>query len=310
MELVVEIKIDHAMKRNLPLGTCAIVAALITSASATVTMDWVSIGNANNAADTTSYGAVDHAYKIGKYEVTNAQYGEFLNAKGQSNSNSIYNDAMSGYGITQSGISGSFSYTVTTALANRPVVYVGWHDAARFANWMMNGQGNASMETGAYTLNNATSGIITANIGAQVYIPSENEWYKAAYYNAANASYSLYPNGQNTITTADANYNSSVGSTTNVGTYSSDPSSYGTNDQGGNVYEWNDAVISGSSRGLRGGAWGNGVLGLRSSSRFDGLGGPTGESFSIGFRVAAVPEPTSILLSMLAGGMMLMRRKR
>jgi hypothetical protein len=40
-------------------------AALFTSASATVTMDWVSIGNANNAADTTGYGAVDHAYKIG-----------------------------------------------------------------------------------------------------------------------------------------------------------------------------------------------------------------------------------------------------
>ncbi len=273
-------------------------------------MDWVTIGNANNAADPATgslYGAVDHAYRIGKYEVTNAQYGEFLNAKGQSNANSIYNTNMPFYGITQSGNSGSFSYTVTTALANHPVVYVSWFDAARFANWMMNGQGNASMETGAYTLNNATSGIITANIGAQVYIPSENEWYKAAYYSAANTSYSLYPNGQNTITTADANYNSSVGSTTNVGTYSSDPSSYGTNDQGGNVYEWNDAVISGSSRGLRGGAWGNGVLGLRSSSRFDG---PTGESFSIGFRVAAVPEPTSMVLSMLAGGMMLIRRKR
>jgi formylglycine-generating enzyme required for sulfatase activity len=63
---------------KIQLFTCAIVAALITSASATVTMDWVSIGNANNAADTTGYGAVDHAYKIGKYEVTNAQYGEFL----------------------------------------------------------------------------------------------------------------------------------------------------------------------------------------------------------------------------------------
>ena len=282
-------------------------------------MDWVTIGNANNAADPATgslYGAVDHAYRIGKYEVTNAQYGEFLNAKGQSNANSIYNTNMPFYGITQSGNSGSFSYTVTTALANHPVVYVSWFDAARFANWMMNGQGNASMETGAYTLNNATSGIITANIGAQVYIPSENEWYKAAYYSAANTSYSLYPNGQNTITTADANYNSSVGSTTNVGTYSSDPSSYGTNDQGGNVYEWNDAVTTesyqeddGSSRGLRGGAWlYSGVGGLRSSYRL--IGDPTGESDGIGFRVASVPEPTSMVLSVLAGGMMLIRRKR
>ena len=304
------------MKRNLPIFTCAIVAALITSASATVTMDWVSIGDINNAADTAvgsgsfGYGAVDHAYRIGKYEVTNAQYGEFLNAKGQSNSNGIYNSNMSGYGITQSGTFGSFSYTVTTALANRPVTFVSWFDAARFANWMMNGQGNGDMEDGAYTLNGAASGIITAKIGAQVYIPSENEWYKAAYYNAANASYSLYPNGQNTITTADANYDNSVGSTTNVGTYSGDPSSYGTYDQGGNVWEWNDAV-SGSSRGERGGAWstyGYFVDGLRSSYR--DFNGPTSVSSLIGFRVAAVPEPTSILLSMFAGGMMLIRRKR
>jgi formylglycine-generating enzyme required for sulfatase activity len=217
------------------------------------------------------------------------------------------------YGITQSGVSGSFTYNVTTALANHPVVLVSWFDAARFANWMMNGQGNASMETGAYTLNNATSGIITANIGAQVYIPSENEWYKAAYYNAANASYSLYPNGQNTITTADANYAYSVGSSTNVGTYSGDPSSYGTNDQGGNVWEWNDAVISGSYRGLRGGGWDNSdsfgyVDGLRSSGRFSG--DPEFYSFDFGFRVASVPEPTSMVLSVLAGGMMLIRRKR
>ena len=264
------------MKRYLPLSTCAIVAALISSASATVTMDWVTIGNANNAADPATgslYGAVDHAYRIGKYEVTNAQYGEFLNAKGQSNANSIYNTNMPTYGITQSGSSGSFTYTVTTALANHPVVYVSWYDAARFANWMMNGQGNASMENGAYTLNGATSGIITANIGAQVYIPSENEWYKAAYYNAANASYSLYPNGQNTITTADANYNNSVGSTTNIGTYSIAPSSYGTYDQGGNVWEWNDAVIAGSSRGLRAGCVG--ALGAATTTPCSPLTAPT-----------------------------------
>ena len=303
------------MKRNLPLATCAIVAALITSASATVTMDWVSIGNVNNAADTTGYGAVDHAYRIGKYEVTNAQYGEFLNAKGQSNANGIYNSNMPTYGITQSGTSGSFSYTVTTALANRPVVLVSWFDATRFANWMANGQGNASMETGAYTLNNATSGIITANIGAQVYLPSENEWYKAAYYNAANASYSLYPNGQNTITTADANYSTSVGNSTDAGTYSGDASFYETFDQGGNVWEWNDATSSleyySTGRGLRGGAWnGDATADTWLGSDFRNFTRNYHEYSDIGFRLAAVPEPASMLLSMLAGVMMLIRRKR
>jgi formylglycine-generating enzyme required for sulfatase activity len=289
------------------LFTLAATAALFTSASATVTMDWVSIGNANNAADTTSYGAVDHAYRIGKYEVTNAQYGAFLNAKGASNSGAIYNSGMTGTGITQTGSSGNFSYSVTSGFENKPVVYVSWFDAARFANWMMNGQGSGDMETGAYTLNGATSGMITANIGAQVYLPSEDEWYKAAYYSAANTSYSLYPNGQNTITKADANYDFFVGST-DVGSYSGDGSTYGTFDQGGNVWEWNDAVISDSSRGLRGGSFIDGEGTLRASLRnnID----PTNENYNLGFRVASVPEPTSLLLTMLAGGVMLARRKR
>lgn len=290
------------------LLTLAASAALISYASASVTMDWVTIGNANNAADTTGYGAVDHAYNIGKYEVTNAQYADFLNYKGQSNANGIYNSSMADYGITQVGSSGSFSYTVNGTLANRPVVYVSWFDAARFANWMMNGQGSGDMETGAYTLNDATSGVILANAGAQVYLPSENEWYKAAYYNAVTTSYSLYPNGQNTISTADANYRGIVGSSTDVGTYSGDASSYGTFDQGGNVWEWNDAVISSSSRGLRGGAWSDGVGYLLSSGR-DG-NDPSFEFNSIGFRVASVPEPSSLLLTTLASGLMLIRRKR
>ena len=165
------------------------------------------------------------------------------------------------------------------------------------------------MESGAYTLNNATSGMITANAGAQVYIPSDNEWYKAAYYNAANSSYSRYPNGQESSTAADANYDSSA--STAVGAYGASPSSYGTFDQGGNVWEWNDAVI-GSWRRLRGGAWDSNVSNvsnLRSPFTYNFF--PTLESNNFGFRVAgAVPEPTSVVLMVLASGVMLIRRKR
>jgi formylglycine-generating enzyme required for sulfatase activity len=290
------------------LLTLAATAALITSTSASVTIDWVTVGNAGNAADTTGYGAVAYAYQIGQYEVTNAQYGAFLNAAAKTDSYGLYNSSMSSYGITQSGSAGNYTYSVTAALANRPVVYVSWFDAARMANWMVNGQGNGSTETGAYTLNGATSGIILANAGAQVYIPTEDEWYKAAYYNAANQTYSLYPNGQNSITTADANYNSAA--STDVGSFSGDPSSYGTFDQGGNVWEWND-VVSGSSRFIRGGGWPNSVGNdgdLASSSRYSY--GPSGEWLDLGFRLASVPEPSSLVLTMLASGVVLLRRKR
>ena len=303
-----------ALSNNYPamkspkLLTLAATAALITSTSASVTMDWVTVGNAGNAADTTGYGAVGYNYQIGKYEVTNAQYGAFLNAAAKTDSYGLYKSDMSSYGITRGGSSGSYTYSVTTALANRPVVFVSWFDAARMANWMVNGQGSGSTETGAYTLNGATSGIILANAGAQVYIPTEDEWYKAAYYNAANQTYSLYANGQNSITTADANYAFIVGSSTNVGFFTGDPSSYGSFDQGGNVWEWNDAVIAGSSRGQRGGSWLDSDFFLASSYRSDG--DPSNENYNIGFRLASVPEPSSLVLSVLASGVVLLRRKR
>jgi formylglycine-generating enzyme required for sulfatase activity len=290
------------------LLTLAISAALITSASAIVTIDYVTVGNIGNAADTTGYGAVSYVYQIGKYEVTNAEYAEFLNAKAATDSYGLYNSSMSSYGITRSGSSGSYTYAVSSGMENRPVVYVSWFDAARFSNWLANGQGNGDTETGSYILNGASSGLILPIADAKVRLPSEDEWYKAAYYNGATSTYSLYPNGQNSITTADANYGNSVGSSTNVGTYNGDPSAYGTYDQGGNVWEWIDKTIGDSSHIQRGGFWVSDSNKL--SSSFRGNDPSSEEAFYSGFRLAAVPEPSMMFLSMVAGSMMLLRRKR
>jgi formylglycine-generating enzyme required for sulfatase activity len=297
------------------LLTLAATAALITSASATVTIDWVTVGNAGNAADTTSYGAVSYAYQIGKYEVTNTQYGAFLNAAAKTDSHGLYDFRMDDAGIGRNGTPGSYTYSVYSGEANHPVRFISWYDAARFSNWMHNGQGNGSTENGAYTLNGNT-GIVTKNVGATIYIPTEDEWYKAAYYNGSTSTYSLYPNGQNSITTAAANYGMSIRGLTNVGTYPN-ASFYGTLDQGGNVWEWNDAVISNDpetpaeERGIRGGSWGATVDYLASTYREPTV--PANGTAGIGFRLAsvnAIPEPSSMLLTMVAGGMMLIRRKR
>jgi formylglycine-generating enzyme required for sulfatase activity len=303
----------------------------VTPAFGTVNIEYVTVGNAGNAADAATgslYGAVSYAYRIARNETTNAQYAEFLNAVAKTDTYGLYNTSMNTsniYGISQSGVSGAYEYTVIPGSGNKPINYVSWFDAARFCNWMQNGQGGASMETGAYTLNGAVSGIIAKNVGATVWIPSESEWYKAAYYdpNKGGAGVGGYWSQStqsdtlagNTVGVAnsanyfDGDYVAYPGmALTDVGAYGANSdSAYGTNDQGGNVWEWNDAVID-SSRGLRGGSWIDYDFYLASSSRNDGV--PSVEYFDGGFRLASVPEPSCLVLAILAGGVLATRRRR
>ena len=140
---------------NRLLAISALLFAL--PAHAEVTVDWVTVGDPGNACDTQSegcFGAVAYSYQIGKYEVTNAQYVEFLNAKAASDPLGLYDTRMASSiaGITRSGISGSYSYSAVAGRENKPVVEVSFYDTLRFANWLNNGQGTGDTETGAYTL--------------------------------------------------------------------------------------------------------------------------------------------------------------
>ena len=302
---------------------CAFSAALTATATATVTIVRIAIGNYGNTADSTGYGSVSYAYDIGKTEVTNAQYVEFLNATASTvDTYGLYNMGMATMGGTAGGInvgilktgSTTFSYSVTGGGENRPVAFVSWFDAARFSNWMTNGQGGAATtETGSYTLAGAVSGSTVARnaVVGGYFIPTENEWYKAAYYNPGTTAYSLFPNGQATIATTDANYANSVGTTTNVGTYSGDPSPYGTFDQGGNVYEVMTPTAGvGTIAVRRGGSYAAVIEALQSTGRFQSSIFTSDEDISTGFRVSVVPEPSSALLAMLGGSFLLLRRKR
>ena len=180
-------------------------------------LQFVTVGNPGNAADTTGYGSVGYTYQMGQYDVTVGQYCQFLNAVAKTDTYGLYNSGMATdyptIAITQSGSLGNYSYSVTGSYSqgvNCPMFAVSWGDAARFCNWLQNGQrtgaeGTYTTETGAYTLNGADDDTslmaVTRNNGAAYYIPSLNEWYKAAYYKGGttNAGYWLYPTQSNSV---------------------------------------------------------------------------------------------------------------
>lgn len=326
--------------------TCGVVLGLMLAAMQcrcvrAGTIDWGTIGDAGNASAPSGFGAVGYDYRIGRYEVTISQYAEFLNAVAAADPYGLYTPAMATNsnvaGILQSGSPNAFTYSVIGS-GLRPISYVSWYDAARFANWFHNGQGSGSTETGAYTLNGATGGAPPArNPGARVFIPTEDEWYKAAYYKggSVNAGYWTYATGSetapgNTIggnaneanyfagkyaVTQSASFSASQNYLTDVGALPASGSAYGTFDQNGSLNEWNDLVAAGGSlRGVRGGGWDDSAGALASSSR--SLNDPTDELPGLGFRLASpipVPEPGTGSLLALAGlvcGWRCWRRRR
>jgi len=256
---------------------------------------------------------------------------------------SLYNSKMGTdlncAGITRSGESGSYTYSVMDNFgnsANRPIAYVSWFDAARFANWMANGQPTNLTTTeeiadaindGAYTLNGAIKGAaptrntINRHTGLPptFYIPSEDEWFKAAFYSpncgepgvpgyyqyatqtsgtvpgnvvgaASNQiNYIVLPSGfysftQNAILSPTQNYLTDVGSFTGSASY------YGTFDQNGNLWEITDSAY-GTNRALlvvRGGGWTSYANYLWDSYRLSISS--SGETSNGGFRLAA-PAP-------------------
>jgi len=325
----------------------ALLIGPVAGKAAAVNIETVRVGNPGNAGELSGIsaggfgpdrvcGAVAYTYNIGKYEVTAGQYTEFLNAVAATDTYSLYNTNMSrtdyGSGITQSGASGSYTYSVNAAFVNRPVNYVSWGDSARFANWLHNGQPTGAQrlsttEDGAYYLNGATSNAALLAVNRESdwnwAITSEDEWYKAAYFNPAASNYFDYPTSSNTAPGRDladasgnnANYHATPSSfpidppyyTTVAGEFQNSDSPYGTFDQGGNVWEWNEVVLFGSYRGLRGGSFGFDDSYLRASGRASYE--PTDELNYIGFRVSEIPEPATIMMLSLAG-LGIFRKKR
>jgi formylglycine-generating enzyme required for sulfatase activity len=284
-------------------------------------MDFVTIGNPGNAADTTGIpnpaGSVGRTYDINTFEVSRAMI-------------TAYNANPGVVGITMQDMSASGSNNGGNGV-NRPATGITWNEAARFVNWLNIQKGFAP----AYKYANST---ITTNLTpwttndtidydasnpyrskrSNFFLPSFNEWYKAAYHSPG-GTYFDYANGKNTAPGAVAS-----GNTADTAVYGQPTiqgpadvnnagglSPYGVMGLGGNVFEWEEssADLSNSAgdsdRGWRGGGWQSPSSRLMSSDRLSS--GPTFEDNELGFRVASynsdavVPEPSMMVIGMVFG---------
>jgi formylglycine-generating enzyme required for sulfatase activity len=263
------------------------------------TIDFVGIGNPGNPNDATGYGGVSYSYRIGKYTISQNQV-----------------DA-----ATRSGLQ---NVTAGAMTGDQPAANISWYEAAAYVNWLNTSKGyapayNLTYNNGSWSMalwpttpdgngNVAwTSGgtNLYRNANCVYFLPSENEWYKAAYYdpakNGGSGGYWLYPTGSD-------NAPSPVASGTAAGTAvynqpGNGPASvfqagglspYGTMGQGGNVFQWEESAWDGNNdvsqefRGIRGGGWNDYAYALQSSTR-NYLYYPDRGSDIIGFRVARKP---------------------
>ncbi|NIL96668.1 MAG: SUMF1/EgtB/PvdO family nonheme iron enzyme, partial [Planctomycetales bacterium] len=171
------------------LAISAALAALLTFAlgpAHAVTFPLVPVEDAGNGDDpATGYGGVSYNYRISDTEVTNAMYTEFLNAIADDDPNGVWNANMD---ITRSGSAGSYTYTVVGGFEDHPINQASFFDAMRFVNWVENGQPTGAQdasttEDGTYLISDGSSEVRSAD--ATYFLPSEDEWYKAAYYDGA-----------------------------------------------------------------------------------------------------------------------------
>lgn len=305
-------------------------------------LEFVTVGEPGNAADQRDTdvfspgvqhaGAVPYVYRIGRYEVTNAQYAEFLTSIYWEQQPYAWGPLASGAIKREVPDRGPPLYFATPGRENSPVTFAYWTDAARFANWLHNGQGNGDTETGAYDLRGDIDFPVLREPDARFFIPSDDEWYKAAFFQPEDqggppGDYWKYPTGQNRLLPNEnlggANYFDGdyvatgtaelpdywvLDPLTEVGHYTGARTFYGTFDQAGNAFEWTDSFLGDLATG-RGGGWVTGDYQV--SYFYRGAGSPyPSNGLGLGFRIAAiVPEPATVLM-LASGALAVLVRRR
>ncbi len=272
-------------------------------------MEFVQIGSPGNAADTTGApspaGSVSYVYSIGKFEVSEDM-------------------------IEKANTLGGLGITKDTRGVNKPATSVNWNEAARFINWLNTSQGfspaykfefqpgevgyNSSANIQLWTMSDAGYNAANPfrNSQANYFLPSVDEWYKAAYYDPNANTYYNYPTGSDTLPTAvsggtgadTAVYGNTVTIPADIDN-AGDLSPFGVMALGGNAWEWEETEIdlindsTSTMRGVRGGGWGYAFNNMLATAR--GGGTPATDGSFVGFRVASlspVPEPGTYALAL------------
>lgn len=303
-------------------GALALALASVVSSASAVTINMNVIGNPGNLGNAGSnpagLGAVSSSFQMATTETSNTDYVSFLNIADPTgiSPGGIYNTNMTlntlgGIDYNMANPNGS-KYSVKAGAApngatyaNMPVNFVSWFSAARFVNWLENGQTSnpADLEIGTYTLAGVQNGpIVARNSGTTYVLPSIDEWYKAAFFNGS--TYTTYQTNSNVVPTATvvtatanaANFGGVGDGPLAVGSYvNSSTSSYGLFDMLGNVTELTDSSTAGQYRAVGGGfagilaSWDANAAGIFKNGNFTKV--------HYGFRVAAVPEPGTIALA-------------
>lgn len=280
------------MKRLIGISLCVCIISTVASGITVrgIYLEFVTIGSPGNPGDTRTdfpdkanpygCGAVNYMYQIGKYEITNGQWDTFVSLAGApiGNPSEAYDESAYWPGDNVS--------------ANE----VSWYESLQFCNYLTSGD----KSQGAYLFSGDNSnpgdylGIdraaAIATYGTIYVIPTEDEWYKTAYYTGS--GYSTFANGLDTIPAADNGWNYTGGpyyEMWDVGSGTEEQN--GTFDIMGNVYEWNEEEIC-SYRGVRGGCYYDSHVDLRSSDRSEcnPITAPYVEYHAFGFRIVSLTE--------------------
>ena len=293
---------------------------------------YVAVGSPGNPGHPTrSWGSVPSPYFLGRWEVTNSEWIGFLNSVATgftltADPHGLFDPRMASDlrgGITRK-VSNTFptritSYEARPNMGSKPVNFITYYDALRYCNWLHHGQptgnfGRASTEFGAYTLSaqaEAAGAFLPRQSIARFWLPSLDEWFKAAFYLSRTQSYRVYPVPVSSgsfpavaLATAlggcrnpepdrcniadGAVWGGVTGHLLTVGSTSA-VSPYGAYDMGGNVQEWTATPIDAELR-VMGGYYNSQPILL--ATTVTELSQPPGEATaSTGLRVAAsVPD--------------------